>query len=310
MAAVAPAVSVITATYNRPRVLAYAIRSVLAQTVGDWELIVVGDACAPATAEVVASFADPRLRYHNLPVNFGEQSGPNNVGVELARAPLIAFLNHDDLWFPDHLATALAALDRARADLVFAPIALIQPADATTLVADAWTVPRTVRHRRGRYDPATTMAPASSWVFRRRLHEGLGGWRPARELYGESSQDFLFRAWRTGARLVAGPQTTALMFSSAWRARAYVADSDLEQAHFWRRLSEDADALRRDVVARSRLSRAASAVDRLLRTVKEAAWRGLAHLGWSPREARFRRKGGTPGSQMRALRQARGLEPR
>jgi hypothetical protein len=103
---------------------------------------------------------------------------------------------------------------------------------------------------------------------------------------------------------------TVLMFSRPGVA-PYVADSDLEQAHFWRRLNDDAEALRRDVVARSRLSRDGPSVDRLLRTVRDTAWRGLAHLGWSPREARFRRRrDAAPGSEMRALRQARGLEPR
>jgi GT2 family glycosyltransferase len=56
---------------------------VRAQTRSDWELIVVGDACTDDTADVVATFPDPRIRFVNLPENVGEQSGPNNEGVRL-----------------------------------------------------------------------------------------------------------------------------------------------------------------------------------------------------------------------------------
>jgi len=92
-----PAVSIVMATYNRPSVLAFAIESVLAQEFADWELIVVGDACADQTAALVSSYGDPRISYVNLTTNFGEQSGPNNVGIARARGTYVAFLNHDDI---------------------------------------------------------------------------------------------------------------------------------------------------------------------------------------------------------------------
>src|SRR5687767_11682012 len=115
-----PEVSVVTATYHRPAALRFAIESVLAQSFTDWELIVVGDGCTDHTAAVVAGFTDPRIRFVNLGANSGDQAIPNNVGVALARGRCIAFLNHDDLWWPDHLASGLAALRRTGADLVVA----------------------------------------------------------------------------------------------------------------------------------------------------------------------------------------------
>ena len=102
-----PTVSVIIAAYNRSNVLRYALRSALAQDFSDFEVLVIGDACTDDTEEVVASFADPRVSYLNLPLNFGEQSGPNNVGIARAQGRYIAFLNHDDFWFPDHLSAAV-----------------------------------------------------------------------------------------------------------------------------------------------------------------------------------------------------------
>jgi glycosyltransferase involved in cell wall biosynthesis len=95
-----PAVSIVTATYNRRRALACTIESVRRQSFEDWEMIIVGDACTDDTAETVAKFADPRIRFINLTRNFGEQAGPNNVGFAAANGPIIAFLNHDDLWLP------------------------------------------------------------------------------------------------------------------------------------------------------------------------------------------------------------------
>ena len=94
MSSPAPLVSVITATYNWSSVLRYAIQSVLRQTCQDFEMIVVGDGCTDDSAEVVASFDDPRLRWHNLPHNTGHQSAPNNAGLELARGRYVAYLGH------------------------------------------------------------------------------------------------------------------------------------------------------------------------------------------------------------------------
>ena len=58
----APAVSVVIATYNWSSVLRFAIRSVLAQHLADFELIVVGDGCTDDSDAVVRGFGDARIR--------------------------------------------------------------------------------------------------------------------------------------------------------------------------------------------------------------------------------------------------------
>jgi Glycosyl transferase family 2 len=106
----APLITVITATYNWSSVLRYAIRSVLWQTLQDFEMLVIGDGCTDDSAEVVASFHDRRLRWHNLPENSGHQSVPNNTGLAMARGKYVAYLGHDDLWHPTHLANLVNEL--------------------------------------------------------------------------------------------------------------------------------------------------------------------------------------------------------
>jgi glycosyltransferase involved in cell wall biosynthesis len=120
----APAVSVIIATYNRAHTLRHAVQSVCNSSFSDWELIVVGDGCTDDTAQCVSSFNDPRVRFVNLARRFGHQAGPHNHGLTLARGRYVAFLNHDDFYFPDHLEKCVAELESSGADLVWVPCAI------------------------------------------------------------------------------------------------------------------------------------------------------------------------------------------
>src|SRR3954462_12730972 len=121
----APLVSVIIATYNWSSVLRYALLSAQSQTFTDFEVLVIGDGCTDDSADLVASFADSRFRWENLPTNHGHQSAPNNRGLELARGEWIAYLGHDDLWMPNHLELLLRKLNEPRADVGFSLAMLV-----------------------------------------------------------------------------------------------------------------------------------------------------------------------------------------
>ena len=107
-----PLVSVIIPTYNYSTVLKCAIESVLLQTMQDFEIIVVGDGCTDDSEEVVKSFGDDRIIWDNLPENTGNQGLPNNRGLELASGKYVAYLGHDDLYLPNHLARLTETLEK------------------------------------------------------------------------------------------------------------------------------------------------------------------------------------------------------
>src|SRR6266852_742264 len=105
-----PAVSVVVATYNYGRFLAGALDSALGQTIRDLEVIVVDDGSTDDTAEVMTPYLrDQRVRYERT--NHVGQPAAKNLGIQSARARLIAFLDADDLWLPEKLAKQLALLE-------------------------------------------------------------------------------------------------------------------------------------------------------------------------------------------------------
>lgn len=107
----APRVSVILPAYNRETLVARAIDSVLAQTFGDFELIVVDDASKDGTRAVLETYRDhPKVRLILSDVNRGG-SGARNLGIEAAKGALIAFQDSDDVWLPHKLAAQVAALE-------------------------------------------------------------------------------------------------------------------------------------------------------------------------------------------------------
>ena len=98
-----PLYSVVLCTYNRARLLARAVSSVLGQTEGDFELLVVDDASSDETPQTMSRFEDPRIRYFRREENRGV-SVCTNFGLARAGGKYITFLNDDDLFHPEFLA--------------------------------------------------------------------------------------------------------------------------------------------------------------------------------------------------------------
>jgi glycosyltransferase involved in cell wall biosynthesis len=293
-----PTVSIVVSTYNRSNVLALAIESARGQTVEDWEMVVVGDACTDDTAEVVASFHDARIRYVNLAENWGEQSKPNNEGVARSHGDYVAFLNHDDLWFPDHLERALAVLGCGEAGMVFAVVGLVG-GDGSIDLRPSWS---------GRYEPVRVVAPASGWVARRETIEQVGPWRSYRDSFLAPSQDWIRRAHGAGVRIEQVPAMTVLAVQSGFRPGSYARRENGEQQELLRRMREPGfrEAILSEVALRSsaELLRPRSLGENLERAAGDVARRGLGgRLAPLRAITRYRRRGGL----IDELRRVRGL---
>ena len=111
-----PAVSVVLPTYNRAALLGRAIRSVVAQSYTDFELLVIDDGSTDETSNVVAGFRDRRISYISLAHNTGAGAA-RNVGIRMARGKFLAFQDSDDEWLPSKLAKQMSAFERGSARL-------------------------------------------------------------------------------------------------------------------------------------------------------------------------------------------------
>jgi glycosyltransferase involved in cell wall biosynthesis len=93
---------VIIPCFNRGDLLRRALRSVVAQSFTDFEVVVGDDGSTEDLEAVVGEFGDGRLRVVRREANGGIGAG-RNVAVQAARAPLLSFLDSDDEWMPDLL---------------------------------------------------------------------------------------------------------------------------------------------------------------------------------------------------------------
>jgi glycosyltransferase involved in cell wall biosynthesis len=111
-----PNVSVVIATYNRGHLLKNAIDSVLAQTYGDYELIIADDGSSDDTAALVDSYRDGSTRHHDRIQYFYQENQGKSVALNnalaKARGKWIAFLDSDDVWLPEKLEWQFRAIEK------------------------------------------------------------------------------------------------------------------------------------------------------------------------------------------------------
>ncbi len=225
-----PLVTVVLATYNWATVLPYSIASVLGQTMRDFELLVIGDACTDESEAVVRGIGDARVRWMNRVVNAGHQAGPNNEGLQRARGLWTAYLGHDDLWLPQHLEHLLQAAPDA-AGFVHGRQLRIRPGSAPLVAPPrGWT-----------YQPGAWIPPTS--LMHHTAHaRTLGGWRFPKDTGRlEPEAEFCLRLARQFGPPQLAPAVTSIKLAAAQRRDVYRTRPSHEQAYWTSRILAAAD---------------------------------------------------------------------
>jgi glycosyltransferase involved in cell wall biosynthesis len=122
-----PLVTAILPVFNREASIARAIESVLGQTYGNVELIVVDDGSTDGTADILARYSE---RATILAQSNGGAYKARNLALRRARGELVAFVDSDDAWLPDKLARQVPLMRRPEVGLVFGDVRIVRPAGA------------------------------------------------------------------------------------------------------------------------------------------------------------------------------------
>lgn len=108
-----PKITVLMPVYNGEAFLRQAVESILAQTCADFELLVIDDGSSDASAAIVASYADPRIRLVHNELNLGLIATLNR-GLDLAGGEYIVRMDCDDVSLPERLQKQVDFMDRIR----------------------------------------------------------------------------------------------------------------------------------------------------------------------------------------------------
>jgi len=165
----APAVSVLMTAHNRERYIGEAIESVLAQTFGDLELIVVDDCSTDRTVDVATRYrSDPRVRIVRNERNLGDYPNRNHAAT-FARGEFLKYHDSDDVMYADCLAVMVSALNAAPS----AAFALTSPRTWAGGPCPMLLTPRLAYERAFLGEGLFHLGPACA-LFRRRAFFELG----------------------------------------------------------------------------------------------------------------------------------------
>jgi glycosyltransferase involved in cell wall biosynthesis len=148
-----------------------AVKSVLAQSFRDLEIVVVDDGSTDKTAEVLRPFRE-RIRY--VVQEHRGLAAARNMGIRVARGRYVAFLDSDDLWLPDKISMQVSRMDADRAiGLVYGEAALFnEDSPPTVTLHSYWS-----HHPSGRILPwlvRQNVVPSPTPLVRRELFDQVG----------------------------------------------------------------------------------------------------------------------------------------
>jgi len=164
-----PSVSIVLCTYNRAVLLPRALRSALAQTIRNWQLVIVDDGSTDDTALVLDSFLrrDDRIvlvRQRNRGL-----AAARNVGIGVSEGEFVSFLDSDDAYTPDHLAWRLRYFKRQpEVDMVYGGVIAKGPRKKQYVVD---------LERHSRKIHVSRCYVGGTFMIRRRVLNRIGGFR-------------------------------------------------------------------------------------------------------------------------------------
>lgn len=239
----APKVSVVVPIYNAAPHIAQTLGSVLKQSLSAWELIAVDDGSTDDSLAIVSRLFgdDPRIHLVSQP-NTGV-SAARNRGVAQSRAPLIAFLDADDLWHPDKLELHVDHhLNHPDVGVSFARVAFLSPEGTPT---DLLAARPLASYRPVDFLCENPTNTTSNWVLRREVFTAVGGF--VSDMSYSEDLEWLLRVACDGRWRIAGlPQVLTYYRTSAGGLSSSL--QRMEQG--WLRLIEEARGYAPELVRR------------------------------------------------------------
>lgn len=202
-----PAVSVVIPCFNRSSELERSLRSVVAQTFTDFEVVVGDDGSTDDLAAVVDKVGDPRVRIARRAENGGISAG-RNVAIAAARGRWLSFLDSDDEWMPDHLAVQVAAIRSVSAPVmaVSTGFEMRYPGGRTERRR-----PRPHRDLVARIVRGVDLSAGSTMLVEAAAFTRVGPW--AEDIPRNEDYDWFLRMGLAGLELAVIPAVTAVIHS-------------------------------------------------------------------------------------------------
>ncbi len=260
-----PLISVIMPCYNAAPYVAEAVASVMGQSLGNVELIVVDDGSTDGSEDVLKRLAV--VHAGRLHLHFTNRVGPypaRNTGLKQARGDYIAFLDADDWWRPDALERLHAAMVEHETDIAYCGWQNVgEGIAAQPYVPPAYEAEDTAAHF-----VRTCPWPIHAALVKRELVERLGGFSERR--FASMDYDFWLRALGAGARIKRVPEVLAFY---RWHNLGQVS------AVKWRQVLDALDAQQRFLREHPRLVAHLSA-ERLLELTEGQVLRQAYRAFW------------------------------
>ena len=171
-APVHPRTTVLMPAYNSNATIHESVASVLAQSIEDWELIVVDDSSPVPAADALRDLDDPRIGIIRHSRN-RNTCGARNTALEVARAPLVSQLDADDQWEPDYLESILPSFTDPAVGLAYSNATIVgHPEGHDDYIGDPSVHPMDRFPKFAEQNPV----PALTATMRTDAVRGVGGW--------------------------------------------------------------------------------------------------------------------------------------